>query len=135
MRSIFTISLLFIFSSLLAQEENPEAPVTQGSSVTVSSFTAQVLVSSNLEAMFLNVVGAGIRYSHRHTSVSLTIFPSLSFKEDRRDVLPENKKPFVRPGFAIGPLFQYKRIMMGLPTFYQDDEWHFTVGVGVKFGK
>jgi hypothetical protein len=119
----------------IAQEENPEAPVTESSAVTVNSFTAQFLVSTDLKAMYLNIVGAGIRYSRRNASISVTIFPSLSFRDDKNPEPGEDKKPFVRPGFALGPLFQYKRFMLGLPTFYQDDAWHFTVGCGLKLGK
>jgi hypothetical protein len=131
MRKVALILLFFFPFPMLAQQENPEDPGTQNQKVTLNSFTAQFLISTDLDAVYLNVVGAGVRYTNRHTSVSLTIFPSLSFREDKS----EENKPFVRPGFAIGPLFQYKRFMFGLPTFYQDDAWHFTAGMGVKIGK
>ncbi|HYC84761.1 MAG TPA: hypothetical protein VEB86_06040, partial [Chryseosolibacter sp.] len=124
MRYILMLQLLAVSILAFGQEENPEAPVTQSRPVTVNSFTAQFLVSTNLEGFYLNIVGAGIRYTRKHTSVSITIFPSLSFRKDRRDVPADQKKPFVRPGFAVGPLFQYRKLMLGFPTFYQDDGWH-----------
>jgi hypothetical protein len=129
----YSFIALFVASSfsVSAQNDNPEMPESR---VSVNNFTSQFLISTDLKSMYINIVGAGLRYKRNHSIFSVTIFPSLSFREDSPEP-GEEKKPFVRPGFALGPLFQYKRFMIGLPTFYQDDNWHFTAGVGVKFGK
>jgi hypothetical protein len=130
-----TFLLIFLFFSVNAFSQNPEDPSTnQQPKVKVSPFTAQFLVSTDFEAVCLNLVGAGIRYTKNNSSVSITIFPTLTFREPET-VLGGKQKPFVRPGFAVGPLFQYKRLMIGFPIFYQDDAWHFTGGAGLKIGK
>lgn len=129
MRYSFTVLFFLFCFSGIAQQKNEEAPIT------VSAFTAQFLLSTDLKAAYFNMVGAGIKYSKNDKSISITIFPSLSFREDKYPEPGEDKKPFVRPGFAVGPLIQYKRMMIGFPAFYQDDAWHFTVGAGVKLGR
>src|SRR5436190_23287344 len=128
MRNVFSVLLLLLSLTVAAQEKKDDQKIK------VSPFTAQFLVSTDLKAVYVNIAGTGIRYTKNKTIISITIFPSLSFREDKP--LPgESKKPFVRPGFALGPLFQYKRAMIGFPAFYQDDAWHLTVGLGMKIGR
>ena len=122
----FTIIFLQSLNSFSQVDEKPQK-------ISISPFSGQFLISTNLNAVYLNFVGAGIRYTKNNMSVAISLFPSLSFKEDKPT--DEPKKPFVRPGFACGPLIQYKKLMLGFPTFYQDDRWHFTVGFGVRIGK
>lgn len=134
---IFSITLFLVALSYHSPaQEHPASPErVTGSYYAFSSFTAQFLVSTDLDGMYINIIGAGFQYSKKYTKISLTIFPSLSFKEDKNVKPGESQKPFVRPGFALGPLLQYKRAMIGFPAFYQDDAWHFTVGLGLRIGQ
>ena len=131
MKTIFCVAVLVTaFLQAIAQEKKTEPKIS------ISPITAQFMISTNFDAVCLNMVGTGIRYTRKNTIISITIFPTLIFREDTEIPDPgDPKRPFVRPGFAVGPMFQYKRLLLGFPTFFQDDEWHVTAGVGVKIGK
>lgn len=97
------------------------------------AFSAQFLISTDLKSVNLHMIGGNFKYSIGNNGYSVALMPTLSFKEDH----PEDgkrKKPFVRPGFSIGPLYQYKRYMVGIPIFYQDDKWHLNIGIGMRVG-
>ncbi|MEQ1585394.1 MAG: hypothetical protein ABL895_05910 [Cyclobacteriaceae bacterium] len=93
----------------------------------------QLLCSTDSKAMYLNIVGGGIKCERRNFTVSLVVFPSLRFGNQPSGV---SSKPFITPGFAVGPVFQYKRMLVGCPLYYgMDSEWHFCFGFGVKSGQ
>lgn len=125
--SLLCLLLICSGTMLRAQQEDENK-------IKVSPFTAQFLVSGDFKRTFcFNMVGAGIKYTKKDMVISLSLFPTLTFREDE-PVDGESKKPYVRPTFALGPLFQYKRMMIGFPSYYQDDAWHFSAGVGIKIG-
>jgi len=124
------VTLVLCHGLLFGQEEHKEEK-----KISVSPFTAQFLISTDTRTICFNFVGTGIRYTHKNTIISISLFPTLTFREDEHLDPTEPKKPFVRPTFALGPLVQYKRLMVGFPSYYQDDEWHFSAGLGVRIGK
>ena len=103
--------------------------------IKVSALTAQFLVSTNFKnAVFINLVGTGIKYSRGNASISIGVFPTIRFYEDPHLDPAKPKKPFIAPGFSAGLLFQYKRFMIATPAYFKEDVWHYTVGVGMKIG-
>src|SRR5882672_2271923 len=102
--------------------------------VEVGLFSGQFLISTDLHSVYMNLIGAGYKYTRRHTTISFTVYPTLRFYDDPQPDKTEPRRPFITPGFAIGPLVQYKRVYLGLPAFYDSQyaKWRYTVGVGVK---
>ncbi len=126
---LFLLTFLLLFNCLVHAQE-----VTKKGDLNVGIFTGQFLISTDLKAVYLNLVGSGIKYTRGNTSLSLGVFPTIRFYEDPHLDSSKPKKPFVAPGFSAGLLFNYKRFMIATPAFYKDDQWHFTVGMGVRFG-
>jgi hypothetical protein len=124
--------LLFLF--VIAMVNSHAQRSEQEDGVKVNVFSAQFLVSTDLKAVYLNLVGSSIKYTHGNTSIAVGVFPTIRFYEDPHLDSTEPKKPFVVPGFSAGLLFSYKRFMLATPVFFKDDQWHFTVGTGVKIG-
>lgn len=107
--------------------DSPPDPPVKG------NFSAQFMISTGLRSVNLHLIGGTLKYTFHNSSYAVALMPTLSFREDQPEP-GKTKKPFVRPGFSIGPLYQFKKLMIGLPIFYQDDKWRFNVGVGIKVG-
>ena len=125
--SIILISTLPLFHSF-AQDQNLK------SQVKVSAFSAQVLVSTDLEAVYFNLVGSGIKYTRGNSSFQLGVFPTIRIYKDP-NIDPATPKPLVVPGFSAGLLYSYKRFMVAAPAYYKDNKWHYTMGMGFKIGQ
>src|SRR5689334_16176234 len=69
------------------------------------SFSAQFMISTGLRSVNLHLIGGSLKYTFGASSVSVALMPTLSFREDQPEP-GKTKKPFVRPGFSIGPLYQ-----------------------------
>ena len=129
------ITAFLLFAGLTAQAQ---APITEPKSrVDIGRVTAQFLVSTDFSSVYFNFVGTGFRYSKGRTSVSLSVFPSLRFHTDDNPDLTDPKRPFLTAGFALGPVVQYRRLVVGFPAFYDshDVQWRFAVGAGLKIGQ
>lgn len=122
------VLVLWSFNVFAQEGETPKK-------ISVSPFSGQFMVSTNFKAGCINMIGAGIRYTKNDWVIGVSLYPSLIFKKYELSDPTDTPKPFVRPGFAVGPLIQYKKVIIGFPSFYQDDAWHFTGGIGVKLGK
>jgi hypothetical protein len=128
---IISLVLLSSAGAIKAQNMNDTARLK------VSSFTTQFLISTDLESVYFNYIGAGTKYSNKYTAFSVTVFPSLRFYKDRPIGNSVKAKPFITPGLAVGLLVQHKKLLIGTPAFYSGSEsrWHFTIGMGYVIGK
>lgn len=132
-----TALLVFAIVCVRAQEVNENATTDRkSSSVKAEGFTSQFLISSDFKGFYFNMVGGQIRYFKGDFSAAIAILPTLRFHKDEHLDLTDDLHPFVTPGFSVGPLFQYKRYMLGFPISYSyDTRWHPTMGFGYRFGK
>lgn len=136
MKNYLTVIALLLWSTVVLAQKDDSAKENEDG-LKISSFTAQFLISSDFKsAMYFNVVGGGLKYTRRNLSISISLFPTLRFHKDPHEDPTDDLRPFVTPGFSVGPLFQYKRFMLGFPVSYSyDSKWHPTMGMGIKFGK
>ncbi len=128
-------AMLFVIVCACAQDRSEETSKNQ-SSVKAEGFTSQFLISSDFKGFYFNMVGGQIRYYKGDFSAAIAILPTLRFHKDEHLDPTDDLHPFVTPGFSVGPLFTYKRYMLGFPISYSYDvRWHPTVGLGYRFGK
>lgn len=127
--NLLCMLLLMVATLTLAQEKERKTGISG------QAFSSQLMISTDFRDMYVNLVGSGIRYTRGDVMVAISLFPTLRFHEHHPEP-DEDKRPFVTPGFSVGPLLQYKHLLLGFPSSYSYDyKWHFTVGTGYKFGK
>ena len=125
--------LLFAVSIANAQETTTTIKTDNGE-VKVGLFTTQFLISTDFtSSVYINLIGSGVRYTRGNFVVALSLFPTLRFHRDKES--SDTIRPFITPGFSIGPLFAYKKLLFGFPFSYSyDSRWHPTFGMGVRIG-
>jgi hypothetical protein len=129
-------ALIAIVCNMYAQEKKDGTEEQEDKTVKAVGFSSQFLISSDFKGFYFNMVGGQIRYSNGDFAASIAIMPTLRFHKDEHLDPDDEIRPFVTPGFSVGPLFQYKRLMLGFPISYSyDSRWHPTMGFGYKFGK
>jgi len=101
-----------------------------------TSVDANFLIATDFSSLYFNFIGAGIKFQKKNVTYSISVFPTLRFYEDD----PESgatKRPFVTPGFSIGPMIEFKnKFLIGFPASYSyDSRWHYTIGVGLIINK
>jgi hypothetical protein len=137
MEKIYTPALLLLLSATLsfAQQTTTTIKTDQGE-VKVGLFTTQFLISTDFKSsVFLNMIGSGVRYTRGNFVIAISLFPTLRFHKDEWEDPTDDKRPFVTPGFSVGPLFAYKKLLFGFPLSYSyDSRWHPTFGMGVRIG-
>ncbi|MDH5608666.1 MAG: hypothetical protein OEY56_04245 [Cyclobacteriaceae bacterium] len=127
-RLFLLLGFLIFCVSAFAQEKD-------GLSVPRPSISGRFILSGSPRSVNINFVGSSITYTKGEGSFSLSLMPTISFRKDVPASATATQKPFVRPGFSIGPLLQVKRFLFAMPVFYQDDAWHLYGGIGYTIGK
>jgi hypothetical protein len=127
---------LFLPVAFAYAQETETTIKTEKGEVKVGLFTTQFMVSSDFKSsVFINMIGSGVRYTRGEFVVALSLFPTLRFHEDRESAPDDDRRPFITPGFSVGPLFAYKKLLFGFPFSYSyDSRWHPTFGMGVRIG-
>jgi hypothetical protein len=126
-RPYFLLAFCFIF---VIHESRSQVKGYTNKNDSAGHFHFQFLISTDVKAIYLNIVGGGVRYVKGEKSLSLIVFPSFRFGKTPSGI---SHKPFVTPGFATGILLQRKNFLAGIPLFYGlDGIWHITVGIGLR---
>ena len=89
-----------------------------------------LMVATDGKAAYINLGGPGIKYINKNWSLSINMLPSLRLMDDA-------PRPFVTPTLGAGILFSYKRLVIGVPFYYNAPKlkWSVAVGAGIKIGK
>jgi len=108
----------------------------QASNESKAVISTQFMVATDFQSVYLNFIGIGIRYGKPQRSISIIVLPTLRFYDAPPPGNGDPRRPFVTPGFSIGPIIQIKRLLIGFPSFYDghDAVWRQSIGVGVKIG-
>lgn len=108
----------------------------QKSNESKAILTTQFMVATDFQSAYLNFIGIGVRFGNPNRSISIIVLPALRFYDAPPTGNTDPRRPFVTPGFSIGPVIQIKRFLIGFPSFYDghDAVWRQSFGVGVKVG-
>ncbi len=135
-RIIPTLAVLVAIVGNVCAQEKKEETAQEEKTVKAVGFSSQFLVSTDFKGFYFNMVGGQIRYTNGDFAASIAIMPTLRFHKDEHLDPDEDIRPFVTPGFSVGPLFQFKRWMLGFPISYcYDTSWQPTMGFVYWFGK
>lgn len=97
--------------------------------------SAQVLLSADTHALYINFVAGGIKYKFTNAAVALNVYPAFRYLWDEDQRI--KGKSSITPDLAFGPLFQYKQLIVATPIYYvaAEGKWRFTAGIGMTIDK
>lgn len=83
----------------------------------------QIALITDLDAVYLNFGGPGVRLTVGDFSFSFNMLPSLRFSGER-----------VIPTLGAGTQFFYKRLIVLVPFYYIEQKWRVAGGIGYRIG-
>ena len=137
MKKIYGLLFVLCLAVATARAQQTQTTIKTGEGeVKVGLFTTQFLISTDFKSsVFINMIGSGVRYTRGNFVVAISLFPTLRFHRDEWEDKTDDKRPFITPGFSVGPLFAYKKLLFGFPFSYSyDSRWHPTFGMGIRVG-
>ena len=126
MKTAFHIFFIICWFSCKAQTRNESKAV----------LSTQFMIATDFQSVYLNFIGIGVRFGKPNKSISIIVLPALRFYDAPPTGNSDPRRPFVTPGFSIGPVIEIKRLLIGFPSFYDghDAVWRQSFGVGVRIG-
>ena len=107
---------------------------SQNSSVNLITFDGTFVIGYVNEGAFLNFAGPSISLQKNQSKVLVGMLPSLRFKNDSG----VTKNSFITPSLGIGITYQYQKLAVQIPCYYQaktnteNGLWHVGIGIGYR---